>query len=135
MNKVSAHKEICNQLNKIYEAKNHDYGDSFGKGFKEYGYVMPVIRLEDKFNRLKSLTVNNKAPRVKEESIEDTLMDLANYAIMALIELREKQFEVEQVKEQSKPSNFKPYTVDDFVVCNLNGKKVCLLKDGLIKCK
>ena len=49
---------------------------------------MPCIRLEDKLNRLKSLTVNNKAQQVNDESIEDTLLDLANYAIMAVMELK-----------------------------------------------
>ena len=47
--------------------------------------VMPVIRLEDKLSRLKTLI---KSENKVDESIEDTLMDLANYAIMTLIELR-----------------------------------------------
>ena len=46
---------------------------------------MPCIRLEDKLNRLKSLL--KKESLVTDEKIEDTLMDLANYAIMTLIEL------------------------------------------------
>ncbi|GAA0123017.1 MAG: DUF1599 domain-containing protein [Clostridium argentinense] len=79
------HMEICKELNNLYKIKNHDYGDSFGKGFKEYGMVMPVIRLEDKLSRLKTLI---KSENKVDESIEDTLMDLANYAIMTLIELR-----------------------------------------------
>lgn len=60
-------------------------GDSFGKSYKEYGLTMSCIRLEDKLNRLKSLNYN-KFSKVNDESIEDTLMDLANYAIMTLIE-------------------------------------------------
>lgn len=86
--KIEQHKEICKELTKIYDQKNHDYGDSFGKGFKEYGMTMPCIRLEDKLLRLKSLTVQNKDQQVNDESIEDTLLDLANYAIMTVIELR-----------------------------------------------
>ena len=86
MNKIEKHKEICNRLNTLYEAKNKDYGDSFGKSYKEYGLTMSCIRLEDKLNRLKSLN-SNKCAKVQNESIEDTLMDLANYAIMTLIEL------------------------------------------------
>ncbi|MEW9097228.1 MAG: DUF1599 domain-containing protein [Clostridiaceae bacterium] len=84
MDKASKHMEICAELNELYKRKNHDYGDSFGKGFKEYGMVMPVIRLEDKLSRLKTLI---KAENKVDESIEDTLMDLANYSIMTLIEL------------------------------------------------
>lgn len=87
-NKVGIHNDICMELNGIYERKNADYGDSFGKGYKEYGMTMPCIRLEDKLNRLKSLTVHKNNQLVADESIEDTLFDLANYAIMTLIERR-----------------------------------------------
>ena len=83
-NKVRHHASICEELNEIYARKNHDYGDSFGKGYAEYGIVMAVIRLEDKLNRLKSLIKAESL--VKDESINDTLMDLANYAIMTVIE-------------------------------------------------
>ena len=83
-NKVRHHASICEDLNEIYARKNHDYGDSFGKGYAEYGMVMAVIRLEDKLNRLKSLIKADSL--VKDESINDTLMDLANYAIMTVIE-------------------------------------------------
>lgn len=82
--KVQHHAQICQKLNEIYAQKNHDYGDSFGKGYAEYGEVMAIIRLEDKLNRLKSLRTAD--PLVKDESTNDTLMDLANYAIMTLIE-------------------------------------------------
>ncbi len=84
MDKVKIHAQICSELTELYERKNHDYGDSFGKSYTEYGMTMACIRLEDKLNRLKSL--NRKTSAVLDESIEDTLMDLANYAIMTLIE-------------------------------------------------
>lgn len=61
------------------------YGDSFGRSFIEYGMTMPCIRLEDKLQRVKNL-VRNGSAAVKDESIDDTLLDLANYAIMTLIE-------------------------------------------------
>lgn len=88
MNKVEKHMEICSSLNKLYEAKNADYGDSFGKSYKEYGLTVSCIRLEDKLNRLKSLNFSKSAK--VNESLEDTLMDLANYSIMTLIELQEE---------------------------------------------
>ncbi len=84
--KATTHAAICSDLTDLYERKNHDYGDSFGRGFKEYGMTMPCIRLEDKLNRLKSLL---KSDAQVDESIDDTLMDLANYAIMTLIERKE----------------------------------------------
>lgn len=85
--KIKLHSHICSDLTALYERKNHDYGDSFGKSFKEYGMAMPCIRLEDKLNRLKALTRNGNQ-QVSDESIDDTLMDLANYAIMTLVERR-----------------------------------------------
>lgn len=85
--KANMHANICLVLNDIYQRKNADYDDSFGKSFDQYGMAMPCIRLEDKLNRLKALTVHNKQQSVNDESVEDTLLDLANYAIMTLIEI------------------------------------------------
>lgn len=88
--KVKEFLSICREMADLYDAKNWDYGDSFGKSFEEWGMTMPCIRLKDKLNRLCSLT-KNSSQRVKDESIEDTLKDLATYSIMTLIELhREK---------------------------------------------
>jgi hypothetical protein len=91
MDKVFKHSEICKELNNIYQAKNKDYGDSFGRTMKEYGLVMPAIRMEDKLTRYKQLIKRLDGPCVINESIEDTLLDLANYAIMTVIELRGEQ--------------------------------------------
>lgn len=81
---------ICAELRSLYDAKNLDYGDSFGKSFQEWGMPMACIRLTDKLNRLCELT-KSQTQRVKDESIEDTLRDLANYSIMTLIELRREK--------------------------------------------
>ena len=85
-NKVQRHERICEELNAIYEKKNHDYGDSFHLSFLEEGMAMPRIRLGDKFNRFKTLS-RNSTQEVADESIRDTLLDLANYAIMTILEL------------------------------------------------
>ena len=85
--KIAAHTDICSALTNIYAKKNSDYDDAFAKSFNEYGMTMPCIRLEDKLNRLKALTVHNRAQQVSDESVTDTLIDLANYAIMTIIEL------------------------------------------------
>lgn len=84
--KVARHYEICQKLNQVYKAKNHDYGDSFGDTYKKLGIISAVTRLSDKMNRLISIAVSHDA-QVKDEKIEDTLLDMANYAIMTLIEL------------------------------------------------
>jgi hypothetical protein len=88
MNKIDRHREICNQLNKIYEKKNHDYGDSFGNTYEKLGIISAATRITDKYNRLCSLAT--KEAEVEDETIEDTLMDMANYCIMTLIE-RERE--------------------------------------------
>jgi hypothetical protein len=83
--KVQIHKEICEKLNNIYKAKNADYGDSFAKVRKELGQTVTLVRLSDKLERLKKLMLKGEQ-QVVDESIEDTLIDLANYAIMELVE-------------------------------------------------
>lgn len=86
MTKIEAHKKICDELNAIYTKKNADYGDSFHTTFTEEGMAMPRIRLGDKLARFKNLT-KGAARKVSDESIRDTLLDLANYAIMTLLEM------------------------------------------------
>ena len=87
MNKIERHMNICKALNKIYERKNHDYGDSFHDTFVEEGLAMARIRLSDKLNRFKKLSRENTEQKVNDESIQDTLLDLANYAIMTVMEM------------------------------------------------
>lgn len=87
--KVERHKQICMALNTLYARKNHDYGDSFHQTFVEEGMAMPRIRLGDKFNRFKTLSRKLDSQRVSDESLKDTLLDLANYAIMTVLEMEE----------------------------------------------
>lgn len=92
MKKYERHSEITKQLNEIYIAKNTDYGDAFGDTFKKLGIISAVTRIVDKTNRLMSLSAKTEAERnVKDETIKDTLMDLANYALMTLIEMEESE--------------------------------------------
>ena len=82
----AVHEKVCKEIHKLYVDKNRDYGDSFHQTFVEEGMAMPRIRLGDKFGRFKTLTLSN-VQHVKDESIRDTLMDLANYALMTVVEL------------------------------------------------
>lgn len=84
--KPERHLDICKEINDLYAKKNHDYGDSFHQTFVEEGFAMSRIRLSDKFNRFKTLSRGTEAA-VKDESIRDTLIDLANYAIMTVLEM------------------------------------------------
>lgn len=91
--KVKHHKALCEELNALYAKKNHDYGDSFGRTFEEEGLAMSRIRLSDKLSRFKSLSKmacsDSDHQQVTDESIRDTLMDLANYALMTVLEMDE----------------------------------------------
>lgn len=84
--KVERHARICKEINDLYERKNHDYGDSFHQTFVEEGMAMARIRLGDKFSRFKTLSRGGEQ-KVNDESIRDTLIDLANYAIMTVVEM------------------------------------------------
>lgn len=101
--KVMRHKELCDGLNALYARKNHDYGDSFHQTFVEEGLAMSRIRLGDKFSRFKTLSrispTDSAQQQVTDESIRDTLLDLANYAIMTVLEL--DQAEAERVEPYS----------------------------------
>jgi len=80
------HKEICEDLNDLYKAKNADYGDSFADTRRKYPNAI-LIRLNDKMSRLESL-MGGASQQVSDESIDDTLKDLANYCLMELVERR-----------------------------------------------
>lgn len=82
---------ITQNMAKTYAAKNHDYGNSFEESLDEFGLVASVVRLGDKMNRIKSLT--KKEAQVKDESIKDTLLDMANYAIMTVMWMDKKSGE------------------------------------------
>jgi len=75
----------------LYQAKNVAYGDSFGQTVSEYGPVAALVRMGDKFNRVKSLLVDKNRNDVKDEAVTDTLVDLAMYSMMTVWELLNNQ--------------------------------------------
>lgn len=87
---MNKHEEICKELNEIYIKKNSDYGDSFTETYKKLGIISAVTRISDKTNRLQNLCIDKTLLQVKDESIRDTLVDLANYAILTLMEMEEE---------------------------------------------
>lgn len=82
---VIQHQQVLVELNRLYARKNHDYGDSFHLTYQKWGLPMAAIRLEDKYRRFETLI--RAEGRVKDESVRDTLIDLANYALMTVMEL------------------------------------------------
>ena len=84
IDKSMKHADICSFLNDTYKRKNHDYGDSFAQLRNRLPNAI-LTRLFDKYLRLETL-LNGATQEVKDESINDTLMDMANYCIMELVE-------------------------------------------------
>jgi hypothetical protein len=86
--------KILNKCSKISIIKNADYGDA---NLLEFGLYGILIRLSDKYNRLKTLILNNKNPLVKNETINDTLLDMINYCIYMIL-LSEKNGFIRKIK-------------------------------------
>ena len=76
---------ITNKMLDTYKAKNHDYGNSFSELFKDCGMTYAYGHMAEKLSRIKSLMKDEA--KVKGESIKDSLYDLANYAILTIMEL------------------------------------------------
>ena len=84
MNRVEQMKTIQGSALELFAKKNADYGDAFAK----YGVIGVLMRIEDKIQRCLSITKNG-VNLVNDETIRDTLLDLHNYAAMALMLLDE----------------------------------------------
>lgn len=83
--KCVAFRDITNDIYDTFKAKNHDYGNSFSELFAECGMTYAYGHLSEKLKRVKSL-MSDEA-KVKGESMKDSLLDLANYAILTVMEL------------------------------------------------
>lgn len=88
-NNVIKFKELAENMCKLYENKNNDYGDSFNISCTKYGPIAALTRMSDKFNRIETLILKRQEQKVEDEKLEDTLVDLANYAMMTVLWLRD----------------------------------------------
>jgi hypothetical protein len=84
MDRVEQLKKIQSEGLELFRRKNADYGDAFAK----YGIIGVLMRIEDKIQRSLSITKNG-VNLVNDEGIRDTLLDLHNYAAMALMLLED----------------------------------------------
>lgn len=116
MNKVQEFRNIVNKMADTYEKKNSNYGDSFGKLFGELGAVSGLVPLYNKLHRATSLIQGDEN---HFESLEDTLIDMACYAIMNVIEMRNAKQEKEEEEGEATSGYvlqdnyvpYKPYTI------------------------
>ena len=84
--RVAQMEKVQNEARELFEKKNADYGDAFAT----YGTVGVIVRLGDKISRLSSISKTG-VTLVQDEKIRDTLIDLHNYAAMAIMLLDEKE--------------------------------------------
>ena len=85
VNRIEQMQKIQKEGLQLFEKKNKDYGDAFAK----YGTIGVLIRMEDKLQR--SISISNSGINlVNSESMRDTLLDLHNYAAMALMLMDEE---------------------------------------------
>lgn len=83
--------EISQEQLDTYRKKNADYGNAFEKSMDEDGILVAKIRIGDKIRRINSLIKNNGEGQVKDERLEDTYLDLANYCVMTILWIRKQQ--------------------------------------------
>lgn len=97
MNQIKRHKELLDYLESITESKNRRYGSSVTKTFNEYGPLAYFIRIDDKINRAKQILLHAQdethegEPDDLVESVFDTLMDLANYTLLFVVDLEARK--------------------------------------------
>jgi len=90
---------LLQKIGRIHDAKNADYaGDDYLGNFKQAKLLSLtplqgiMVRISDKFSRACNLVKKGEA-QVKEETLEDTLLDLANYCLLAILVAREEKKE------------------------------------------
>ena len=86
MNRVEQLETVQKDALELFKKKNTDYGDAFAK----FGVIGVLMRIEDKIQRSLSISKKN-ITMVNDESIRDTMIDLHNYAAMAIMLLDENE--------------------------------------------
>lgn len=83
MNRVEQLEAIQKECRELFAKKNADYGDAFAT----YGTIGVLVRIGDKLQRFSKITSKSVEVEVIDETLRDTLMDLHNYAAMAIMTL------------------------------------------------
>ena len=84
------HKKILDEMADTFSKKNSDYGNAFEEVLDDLGASYAVGRLKEKHKRLTKLVTSSKQ-EVDDESIEDTLLDMANYAVLTIMWLQKQK--------------------------------------------
>jgi len=100
IDRVKQLEDIQLKAKNLFLKKNKDYGDAFA----DYGVVGVLVRIGDKLRRAQTIS-NNGINLIEDESIKDTLLDLHNYAAMAIMLLDESNTKDEYTNEVILESN------------------------------
>lgn len=92
---ISVFEQTLQRMSDIYHKKNEDYGNSFDETCNKFGIVAAIVRMWDKMNRVTQLARTGEQ-NVADERVEDTLIDLANYAILTYcwLKIQPKKYEI-----------------------------------------
>ena len=78
---------VTAEMLNMYQRKNADYGNSFAETIREFGFIPAVARINDKLKRVKNMVKGREMNVIKDESLRDNLMDIANYCVLTIMEL------------------------------------------------
>ena len=114
--------DVINKLKETFLKKNHDYGSSVKKNYDKFeaygkneGLKYVFGRIAEKHDRLENLIYGNHTNQVTDEPIEDTLLDMANYAILAAVSIQEhKTNSVQEHKTNPQSPNLRELIEKDF---------------------
>lgn len=85
---VKEFEELTAKMLETFKKKRNDYGPSSRLTYNLFGPDSMAVRMFDKLLRFANLTTEGRETKVKDESVIDTLVDLANYALITVIEYK-----------------------------------------------
>ena len=108
-------KGLVTQMAETFAKKRADYGPSTTETWKKFGPISMLTRMHDKLGRLDNLMTANAAPLVGDERVEDTLLDLANYAIITILEIHKEATELrgDSIGREMDPRESRAYPTPD----------------------
>lgn len=110
---LKVHEEFCQRLVNTTRAKNADYTGASNDPFQNFktAEVMNIcstetgflVRLTDKYTRIISLLQPNAKQQVKDESVDDTILDFANYLILLACYRAAKRYDAVNSRDKTYP--------------------------------
>ena len=90
---VKEFRAILNEMAETYKAKDDCYGNAYADGYNRFGSVQLVSRMYEKYCRIENLLVHKAENKVSDESVLDTLTDLAVQSVVLRMLLQKNDFE------------------------------------------